>query len=275
MTSRVCISRVLKRSSLAIIYLSTSLYIPACISIYLSSIYLSIYHLSTYLPTYLPPYLSTSGGLSPSLTPREPSKPPPRPFLQPRTCHLFPCIPACPRPHAAPPPQVSAWRPQSPHPPAEGEGQRPRGGAGLSGDAGWGSPRRALTLPAVGAATRSTSWSRSSSAGGLGAVPARIVGVHSEPRRVQGPAGSRATACPARRGWRGPAVKAGLASPPGAGFVGLSLPTEASREGRSGLGPAPVPLPADSPGDVPPTQEACQEAREGCAPAAQVGAGPG
>lgn len=57
-----------------------------------------------------------------------------------------------------------------------------------------------------------------------------------------------------RRGalWE-PGGEARLASPPGAGFVGLSLPTEASREGRSGSGPAlvPPPLPSNSPGDVP------------------------
>lgn len=75
-----------------------------------------------------------------------------------------------------------------------------------------------------------------------------------------------------------PGGEARLASPLGAGFVGLSLPTEASREGRSSSGPALVP-PARSPPTLQATSlspgQRAREARKGCAPAGQVAAGPG
>lgn len=157
----------------------------------------------------------------------------------------------------------------------------PAGGQACPGDRGWAaagprSRRSALTLPAAGTAARNTSRS----AGGLSAAPGRMVGARSEPRRVQGPAGS-----PATRPLRGTGWGARLWSSPGqparGGFCraqqrGSSLPTEAGGwlQGRGEAAPVPPSAPS------PPAHQAlslrpgprAQAAREGCAPAGQVSA---
>lgn len=203
-TSRVSTSGALKRSSLAIIYPPTSfsLYLPAFLSIY-SSIY---------LPASLSPSVWRASSHPWSLGNQKQASLP-RLFLQPRAFHLSRASSLAPTRGL---PEAHCHRTYQ----RRFKASAPRGRGRLPGEAGWGSRRppplpRVLTLPSVGAATRSTSRSGNSSAGGLGAVLGRMVGDRSEPRRGPGTRRLSGPLVPGAARFGSPAVKLAWPARPG------------------------------------------------------------
>lgn len=134
---------------------------------------------------------------------------------------------ACPRPaHLSPRPRAARpGPPRSAPPPAAGHGAQAGARGGQEGS------RCALTLPATGAATSSSS-SSGSTCGGLGAAPARMVPPAPRPRasRPRGLSGPRAPGA-ARGGESG--REAALARRPGSARC-PSLPTPAFDCGSKG-----------------------------------------
>lgn len=199
-TSRVSTSGALKRSSLAIIYppTSLSLYLPAFLSIY-SSIY---------LPASLSPSLWRASSHPWSLGNQKQASPPSPLPPTPR----IPPVPGHPRllqPGVCLEPTVTAPTSRGSRP------ALPADGAGCQGKRRPPPLPRVLTLPSVGAATRSTSKSVNSSAGGLGAVLGRMVGDRSEPRRGPGTRRLSGPRVPGAARFGSPAVKLAWPARPG------------------------------------------------------------